>query len=551
MMEPHKGEESGEMYSSDNQGEYGTDAGTSSFTVQGLSDVLSTLDTGVMEVTKVQLPGREFALQLEVMMADCPGHPNPPTFSWNTGMVMHVLKSDPTLQDLEHVQVGGPSMAYLFFFNKQDCRGLSLKAAQAMRTHVGDAFTQWISHSAHFIMNPLPLAEGWCCMVTVLEWCRHRLRTEFEPQAVQSLAMSESDSTPQLVGSAPLSAMRVGPADEARGVHGNRTASTRPHGRPPKAKPIREGENLPPSSPDQGGADSDGYSTASEAVSDQHRRRRQRNEKCLVPACLDMLIFKSTDPNADVKYTVWRFDIQGWMDQYDEVSMMLHIYSSLQEYPGKWVYSLDEGRNIMVRELLEGMDVTFGNLHDYDSMIRSLYKIQQKEARSVEEHVLRIHEAVAVIHCAHPDHVSDQGKNLQQDRFYHGLLPSLHDVLSFTMADLPKRDQANTSFDTLYTLARKLEVRQPPRSQKSHSWSIDLHRDKYRRYSVPAGRVATLEEDKLFLPDPKSHELEMPEFDQIEGLSMHMTQAMDHFQYGEHKCFVCGTSDHFARDFPH
>ena len=68
----------------------------------------------------------------------------------------------------------------------------------------------------------------------------------------------------------------------------------------------------------------------------------------------------------------------------------------------------------------------------------------------MEEYMLRIHEAVAVIRHTHPDHVSDQGKNLQRDRFYHGLLPSLCDVLSFTMADFPKRDQVNTSFNTLF-----------------------------------------------------------------------------------------------------
>ena len=155
-MEPNRGEESGEMYLPDDQGEYGTDAGVSSFTVQGLSDALTTLDTGVTEVTEVPLPAGEFALQLEITMADCPGHPGLPAFLGNMGMVMHVLKSDSALRDLEHVQVDGPGMAYLFFFDKQGHRGLSLEATQALRTHVGDAFTEWISRSAHFAVNPLP-----------------------------------------------------------------------------------------------------------------------------------------------------------------------------------------------------------------------------------------------------------------------------------------------------------------------------------------------------------------------------------------------------------
>ena len=107
----NKSEESGEMYSPDNQGEYVPKVGVLSFSVQGLSDALTALET----VTEVPPPPEEFALQLEVMMADCPGHPHPSTFLWNMGMVLHVLKSDPTIRDLEHVQVDGPRMAYLFF----------------------------------------------------------------------------------------------------------------------------------------------------------------------------------------------------------------------------------------------------------------------------------------------------------------------------------------------------------------------------------------------------------------------------------------------------
>ena len=61
----------------------------------------------------------EYALRLEVTMADRPGQPRPPTFSWNMGMVMHVLKSNPVLWELEHVQVDGPGTAYLFFYDKQ------------------------------------------------------------------------------------------------------------------------------------------------------------------------------------------------------------------------------------------------------------------------------------------------------------------------------------------------------------------------------------------------------------------------------------------------
>ena len=78
--------------------------------MQGLSNALVDVGEGIDET-----PAEEYAMMLEVMMADCPGWPHPPTFSWNVGMAMHVLKSDPVLRELEHVQVDGPGTAYLSF----------------------------------------------------------------------------------------------------------------------------------------------------------------------------------------------------------------------------------------------------------------------------------------------------------------------------------------------------------------------------------------------------------------------------------------------------
>ena len=84
---------------------------------------------------------------------------------------------------------------------------------------------------------------------------------------------------------------------------------------------------------------------------------------------LNLPIFCSTDANADVTYEIWCFDVQGWLDQYDETSMHPHIFGSLQGYPGKWACSLPGGMNILLDELLRCMDHTFGNVRDYDSMI--------------------------------------------------------------------------------------------------------------------------------------------------------------------------------------
>ena len=78
----------------------------------------------------------------------------------------------------------------------------------------------------------------------------------------------------------------------------------------------------------------------------------------------------------------------GWLDQYQEESMMPHIYNSLRGYPGRWVHSLEEGPNLTVTELLECMDCVFGDVHEYNTMIHSLHEIRQKEGESVEEYML-------------------------------------------------------------------------------------------------------------------------------------------------------------------
>ena len=98
--------------------------------------------------------------------------------------------------------------------------------------------------------------------------------------------------------------------------------------------------------------------------------------------------------------------------------------------------------------------------------------------------------------------MTDQGKNLVWDRFYHGLAPSSDDALEFAMVELPEREQAGASFDTLYTLVKKMEVHQPTCVHRGQG-SSDAYQDRYRRYPTPTGWVATLAEEKLLLPDPE------------------------------------------------
>ena len=123
------------MYSPDEQGEYMPLDGAPRFSVQGLSDALADVREGINEP-----PAEEYAMMLEVMMADHPGRPRPPTFSWNVGMVMHILKNNPVLREFEHMQVDGLGTAYLFFYDKQGCHGLGQDTAYVIWAHMEEAF---------------------------------------------------------------------------------------------------------------------------------------------------------------------------------------------------------------------------------------------------------------------------------------------------------------------------------------------------------------------------------------------------------------------------
>ena len=185
-------------------------------------------------------------------------------------------------------------------------------------------------------------------------------------------------------------------------------------GQPPKSQStIVSGGGSPPSSPDRGAPDFDVYSTASKTTGHwcHHRGCRGSGEKKrLTPARLDMPIFKLTDPGVEVTYTLWHFDVDAFLEQYDEANMHSHIFACLHRYPGKWAHTLDEGKDISAQDLLMHVEKTFGNKHDYDAMIRTLYEVEQKEDETVEEYMLCIHDAVMVICHMYPECLPDHGR---------------------------------------------------------------------------------------------------------------------------------------------
>ena len=117
-------------------------------------------------------------------------------------------------------------------------------------------------------------------------------------------------------------------------------------------------------------------------------------------------------------------------------------------------------------------------------------------------------------------------------------------------AEQPEREQACPTFDTLYTLAKMLEVGQLVCTHQYTS-SSEVYREKHRCYLVPVGWVAALEEEGLTLTDPVTGEDSESEVEAVSGLNVCLAQVMSHYQREEGQCFMCGSLGHFTRGCPH
>ena len=72
-----------------------------------------------------------------------------------------------------------------------------------MRSHIADAFAEWIRRSAHFDAVPLLLEAGQQCAGAVQERCRQQVRPLKEPVLPVPANESTSSRSSQLVGGIP------------------------------------------------------------------------------------------------------------------------------------------------------------------------------------------------------------------------------------------------------------------------------------------------------------------------------------------------------------
>ena len=68
---------------------------------------------------------------------------------------------------------------------------------------------------------------------------------------------------------------------------------------------------------------------------------------------------------------------------------------------------------------------------------------------------------------------------------------------------------------------------------------------------MPTGRVVALEVEGMASANPTSGEESESEVEAMDGINMRLAQVMSHYQGEEQKCFMCGSTGHFAKDCPH
>ena len=132
--------------------------------------------------------------------------------------MQHILKSDPVLKDLEHAQVDGPGLAYLFFYDRHGYHGLSKEEALAMCSHIADAFAEWIGRSVHFDTVPFLLEVGRQHTTAVQEKRRQHVRPLEEPVLPVQVNESTSSESSQLVGGVPPVTGSPGGSDRTGGA---------------------------------------------------------------------------------------------------------------------------------------------------------------------------------------------------------------------------------------------------------------------------------------------------------------------------------------------
>ena len=180
-------------------------------------------------------------------------------------MVLNVLKNDPALRELEHIQVDGPGMAYLFFYERHGYCSLMKEAALAICSHLADTFAEWIGRSTLFKATLLLQEEGHHHLTATQGRCRQQIQTPEQPNLqVHAAGTASSGSSLQLVGGAPpIPEGKDGGTDQAM----PRDNVGMPHRCPMKVRQVSGGAGgSPPSSPEHpGGVYLDECLTASES----------------------------------------------------------------------------------------------------------------------------------------------------------------------------------------------------------------------------------------------------------------------------------------------
>jgi len=188
----------------------------------------------------------------------------------------------------------------------------------------------------------------------------------------------------------------------------------------------------------------------------------------------------------DQAYADWRFAIEGMCCGFKEEVVRQTILATVAGTPMAILRRL--GERASVDQMLEALDVAFGQVSSHDTLEKKLYSIQQETREDVTSYMARVNLAVEAIETQFPEFMwPEKAIVTTRDRFFNGLRPDLRNALRV------KYEDGSQSYTDLFRSARAIENEH--RAEQAAAASTQQRAPSWK--GAKAAAVVTATEDTL------------------------------------------------------
>ena len=171
----------------------------------------------------------------------------------------------------------------------------------------------------------------------------------------------------------------------------------------------------------------------------------------------------SGDPqlkNSEVSYEQWEFEVLNALDRWTPEIVKEALIKSVKGVAADTIRYL--GPEAEIDEILTRMQVKYGTVASYDTLMCQFYAQVQKEDETIEQFSTRIEKHLGRILRKYPEKMDEQQREVSlKDRLFHGAHKTIRDSVRH------KFDNPQTDYTELITVTRKAEEELPqPKDKK-------------------------------------------------------------------------------------